>query len=414
MQDARSTLFTILPNAAKGANDRIRVGIMGVNGRGWAHANSLHACPDAEIAALCDPDAQRLEGRAAEAEQMTGSRPALYPDIRDMLATDTLDAVTIAAPNHWHAPAALMALQAGKHVYVEKPLCHTLEEGVNLVHAAKASGLVVQHGTQRRSDPHWQAVVQEARHGIIGDIYMVRCICFQTRPAVEYPISEAPPPYLNWNLWQGPAEEQAFSRNFVHYNWHWFWRYGNGEVGNNLVHFTDIAHWILGRGFPAEVYGEGGRFGVNDAAETPNAQIQMYQYPDKTMVVNEVRNRFSNAEAGERVNLFLYGSEGYMAGGKFYDKKGQELLRFAPPPPTDATAAHMNAFIQAVRKQKPKEVAATPEDGLVAAGLCHLGNISYRLGRKLDFDAAAMHFTDPDANALLHSVYRPEFDPGKR
>jgi predicted dehydrogenase len=401
-----------LGRVAWGANERVRVAIMGLNGRGWDHVTALHRIPGAEVAALCEPDTQRLEARAAETESLIGVRPRTTADIRELLADPSIDAVVIAAPNHWHAPAALWALEAGKHVYIEKPICHTMEEGYRLVQAAKQRGRVVQHGTQRRSEKHWQAIVREARKGIIGDIYMARCICFQPRPAVNFPREEAIPPFLDWELWQGPATDRAFSRNYVHYNWHWFWHYGNGETGNNIVHFADIAHWVMGKGLPVEVFSEGGRFGyAEDVAETPNVQVMTNRFADGTLLVNEVRNRPSNTEAGVDVGILLYGSEGHMANSRFYNKSGRIISSFRPPNTADATELHVQDFIRAIRENRPDSVAGTAEDGFVAAGLCHLGNISYRLGRKLDFDPALGRFRNaPDADALLTREYRAGFE----
>ena len=401
-------------NPVRGANDRVRLATLGVRSRGWGHVTTLLGLEDAEVVALCDPDTKVLKERAAELTSKTGTPPRAYEDIRDLLSDDGIDAVTIATPNHWHVLAAIWAVQAGKDVYLEKPMSHTLWEGRQLVAAAKKYGRVIQHGTQRRSEPVWQRLVERARSGIIGDIYMARYLCFRQRDPVNYPKAEAPPEELRWDLWQGPAPEKPFSRNYVHYNWHWFWHYGNGETGNNIVHGTDLVNWVSDKGLPVRVYSTGGRFGYEDACETPNTQVINHTFADGTLLVTEVRNRFSNAEAGAKEGLLLYGSEGYMAGGTFFDKDDKKIPDEHVPEKVDATRVHLENFIAAVKKGDPAAVAATVEQGHIAAALCHLGNISYRVGRSLRFDPQTERFEgDEEANALLTRAYREGFEvPG--
>lgn len=403
--------LTILPSAARGANEKIRCAVIGVNSRGKAHIQGILGAANAELVALCDVDSAVLEAQAKEAETKTGKTLKRFRDMRDVFADPEIDAVTLAVPNHWHVLGAIWGLQAGKHVYVEKPMCHTYWEGLQLVAAEKQYGKVLMHGTQRRSEPLWQRMVQRAHAGAIGDIYMARCVCFNRRDAIPAQPDAAPPETLDWNLWQGPAAEQSYNPNYVPYNWHWYWRYGNGEVGNNLVHFTDIANWTLNKGLPVKVHSEGGRFGYHDAAETPNTQVATATYADGTMLVNEVRGRFSPPEQGTQVGLFLYGSEGWMAEGKFFDTTGKEIPDPEPFDRVNPTDVHLNNFIEAIHGADPTRVTSTAQQGLEAAAVCHLGDISYRLGRTVHFDAANhLIESDDEANGMLTKPYRSGFE----
>ena len=399
---------TLVRGNVFGANERVRVASVGINGRGWAHARAAAAREDAEVVALCDVDEHVLNNRAAELKELTGKQPKAYRDVRDLLADDGVDAVTLGTPNHWHVLGAIWAMQAGKHVYVEKPISHTVWEGRQLVAAAEKYGRVVQHGTQRRSDPVSQRMVERARSGIIGDIYMARCTIFRPREAFKHPMAETPPEWLAWELWQGPATDKPFSRNYVHYDWHWFWHFGNGEVGNNGPHGTDLVNWVIDKGLPVKTHSAGGVFGYKeDARETPNTQVVVHTFADGTMLVLDVRNRFTNSEAG----LALYGTEGYMADGRFYDTDGKEIPDEHPPGKVDPNEAHMRNFIQAVKAGDPNAVTATAEQGHVAAALCHLGNIAYRTGRSLQFDPKSEQIAgDGEANALLTRTYRDGFE----
>ena len=230
------------------ANDRVRAAVIGMGGRGRDHMRLLLKQENVEIAAFCDPDQNRLDEKCAEFEKLTGRRPRLEQDLRRILDDRDVDVVTIATCNHWHALAAIWAMQAGKHVYVEKPLCHDGFQGQQMVAAARKYGRVAQGGTQRRSSRNVRHAVQALREGVIGDVYMARCIHYQRRDSLGFKNPEDPPKALNWDLWLGPAPVQPFHRNLVHYNWHWFWDFGNGELGNNGVHYIDIARWGLEQG----------------------------------------------------------------------------------------------------------------------------------------------------------------------
>ncbi len=401
---------TLTKGRVYGANERIRVGIVGMRSRGNFHMNRLAKTEQVEVAAICDVDGVVLKARADEFEKNYEKRPKTYSDIREMLADDSIDAIFVATPNHWHTLAAVWACEAGKDVYVEKPVSQTVWEGRQLVAAGKKTGRIIQVGTQRRSNPRWQRVVERLRAGVIGDIYMSRIIIFNPRGSIGIEPDQAPPAHLNWPLWQGPAPEKPFSKNYVHYNWHWFWHYGSGEFGNNGVHYADIVNWAIDKGLPTRVHSIGGRFGYKDRAETPNTQVSTFTYADGTMFECDIRGLYSNKEGGAGMANLFYGSEGHVVDGRFYDNAGKEIPDENPPKGGDDVALHVQNFFDAVRSRDAESIHAKPIDGHIAAAHCHLGNISYRLGRDLEFVPEQEQFKkDKEADALLTRTYREGF-----
>ncbi|HOZ45370.1 MAG TPA: Gfo/Idh/MocA family oxidoreductase [Candidatus Hydrogenedentes bacterium] len=397
-----------------GANDRVRVGVVGIHGRGGSHIQGFSRLPGSEVVALCDCDKNVLAGCAKDLEDQTKQKPKTFVDMRDLFADNAIDAVSFATPNHWHALGAVWACQAGKDVYVEKPLSHEVWEGRQLAAAAKKCNRVVQHGTQRRSEPDWVRAMQRMKEGVIGEVYMARALCYKRRDSIGFQETSEPPAHLDWNLWQGPAQERAYCANFVHYNWHWFWDYGNGDLGNQGVHQMDVAVWGLGKGFPTRVASMGGRYGYEDQGETANTQVCNYLYDDGKLLVFEVRGRYTNDEKGVMVGNLFYGSDGYMAEAKFYDKEGKEIPdeKGVNAAELGVTGDHFFSFIQAVNSRKEEDIHGTALEGHISAGHCHLGNISYRLGRELRFDATAERFVGEgadDANKMLTREYREPF-----
>src|SRR3984893_8698163 len=240
-------------------NDRVRVAICGLRGRGVSHIDAYAALKNAEIVALCDIDGEVLRKRLAEVEKL-GARPKTYTDIRKLLEDKSIDAVSIATPNHWHSLMAIWACQAGKDVYVEKPCSHNAFEGRQLVRAVKKYNRICQHGSQSRSNPGMLEAIKHLHEGVLGDVYMARAICYKWRPSIGRATEEPVPSGVNYDLWTGPAPLKPFTRNRFHYNWHWIWDTGNGEVGNQAIHEIDIARWGLGVGFPVSVSAMGGHF----------------------------------------------------------------------------------------------------------------------------------------------------------
>ena len=253
-----------------GANDHVRVAICGVRGRGNDHIRGFARVPGTEIAALCDVDENVLNHRLGDIEKLSLPKPKSYVDVRKLLEDKDIDAISIAAPNHWHALMAIWACQAGKDVYVEKPCSHNTFEGRQLVRAVKKYNRICQHGSQSRSNPGMLEAIHHLSDGTIGDVYMARALCYKWRPTIGHATEEPVPAGVNYDLWTGPAPLKPFTRNRFHYNWHWIWDTGNGEVGNQAIHEIDIARWGLGVGFPVCVSAMGGHFMFQDDQETPN------------------------------------------------------------------------------------------------------------------------------------------------
>ncbi len=406
---------TLARGQVYGANDRIRVGVVGMRGRGDFLMRTLSRVDGVEVAAICDVDADVLEERAAAFQQNMDRPVKTYRDQRDLLDDDEIDAVFISTPNHWHALGAVWACQAGKDVFVEKPASYSVWEGRQLIAAAEQTGRIVQVGTQRRSEPQWQRTVERLRAGVIGDIYAARVIHFSTRPPVPFHPDEDPPETLDWTLWQGPATERPFSRKYVHYDWHWFWHYGNGEFGNNGVHYTDITNWVLGKGLPVHIASHGGRYGYEDSAETPNVQVTSATFADGTLFTCEIRGRYTNREGGIGGGNLFYGSNGYSVGTTCYDSNGEVIPDEDPPEDGNMMLLHIDNFFEAVRTRNQDIIRAKPVDGHISAAFCHLGNIAYRLGRDVTFDPETETFgDDTEANALLgRDAYREGFEMPK-
>ncbi|MGI6460944.1 MAG: Gfo/Idh/MocA family protein [Candidatus Hydrogenedentales bacterium] len=403
---------TMSKGTVLGANDRVRIGVAGLNSRGGDHLRGFSNTEGSEVVAICDVDSRVLEGRAKWLEDNTGKRPKTFVDIRDMIADPEIDAVSYATPNHWHALGSVWACQAGKHVFVEKPVSHNYNEGVALIEAANAANVVVQHGTQSRSDHKWIRAMERIHSGVIGEVYMARALCYKNRDSIGFKPDEAPPEWLDWTLWQGPAPEQPFNGNYVHYNWHWFWAYGNGDIGNQGVHQMDIAAWGMNKGLPNKVFSMGGRYAYEDQGETPNTQVATLKYPDGTMTVFEVRGRATNAEGDQKVGNLFYGSGGYAVGTTLYDTEGKEIPDEAvEAKPEWGTGDHYRNFITAIRNRDVNHVHGNALQGHTGCAHIHLSNIAYRVKASLDFDPASQRFLGNDeANTLLTRVYREGFE----
>jgi len=320
--------------------------------------------------------------------------------------------VTIATPNHWHSLATIWACQAGKDVYVEKPGSHNIYEGRKMVEAAHKYNRIVQHGVQLRSSEAIREAVGMLHSGVIGNVYMARGLVFRWRPSIGHKGVEPVPAALNYDLWTGPAQMEPFSRRIVHYNWHWTWNYGNGDVGNQGIHETDLCMWGLGvDSFPRKISSMGGKFLFDDDKQTPEVLSSTYLYPDQKKIIEfEVRPWCTNLEGGAGVGNIFYGSQGYMV-IKGYDTYEVYLgEKREKGPSRTAGGDHFANWIKAVRSRNPADQNAPVETAHLASGLAHLGNISYRLGRQLEFDPAKECFvSDTQADAMLKRDYRAPF-----
>jgi len=405
-------------------NDAIRVAVVGLRGQGNGHIRAYQRMPNVEIAALVDIDESILDRRLAEVEKATGKKPARYVDIRQMLEDKTIDCVSIATPNHHHTLQAIWSLQAGKHVYVEKPCSHNVFESRQIVAAARKYGKLVQHGVQAHSSPALQEAKKMLEEGVIGDVYMTRGLCFKWRDTIGRAPVEPVPAGVHYDLWLGPAPKREFTRNRFHYNWHWFWDYGNGDFGNQGIHEVDICRWLLGVKLPTRVSAMGGHFMFDDDQETPNVLVATYEFDvggKKKFMTFEVRHWITNHEAGigERpggdgggntVGNIFYGSKGYMAIDG-YDTYKVFLGRKAEPGPEKrAGGSHHANFIEAVRAGKPEMLNGPIDEGAISCTLMHLANISYRVGRSLKVDPESGDIIgDAEASALMTRNYRAPF-----
>lgn len=404
----------VLPQSARGANERLRIAVLGVNGRGTAHIGGFMALENdqnVEVAVLCDPDLEVAGKRQAEFEKKYGRKPEVVQDLRKVFEDKTIDAVSIATPNHWHSLAAIWAMQAGKDVYVEKPGSHTLWEGRKMVEAAAKYNRIVQHGVQLRSSTAIQEAIQHLRNGLIGDVYMARGLVYRWRPSIGKKSPEPAPSTLNYDLWTGPAKLRPFTRNIVHYNWHWTWEYGNGDVGNQGIHETDLCLWGLGVGLPERITAMGGKYLWDDDKETPETLTTLFQYPkEKKQIQFEVRPWCTNLEDGAGVGNLFYGSKGYMV-IKGYDTYETYLgEKREPGPKGKAGGDHFRNFLEAVRSRKKEHLNGPVETAHTASGLAHLGNIAYRLDRVLHFDPVKERFVgDKEADTMLKRQYRAPY-----
>lgn len=369
-----------------GANERLRVAIAGLNGRGGAHVSAFLASPGVEIAYLIDPDTRTFAKHVGRIEKQQGRPPICVQDVRKALDDKTLDIVSIATPNHWHSLMSIWACQAGKDVYVEKPLSHNVKEGRILVEIARKYKRIVQHGTQSRSSRSWAELRALVESGKLGRLLVSRGLCYKRRPSIGFKDPSPPPKELDFNLWLGPAPEQPHHGNLVHYNWHWFWDFGNGDIGNQGVHQMDIARWMIpGATLPMAVFSLGGRFGYKDQGQTPNTQIAVFDYgPNKPLLIFEVRGLLTPPFYNQSVGNILHFEAGIVAGNKFYpaDSKTEAPLPKVDVPPRAPGDIFAN-FLACVRSRKVEDLHADVLEGHYSSALCHLANVSYRLGSEM-------------------------------
>lgn len=399
-------------NSVLGANDRIRAAVLGVNGRGQSHMYGLAPIKNVEVATFVDPDLEIARKRAGEFEEKHGYRPNVVQDMREVFDDDNIDVVTIATPNHWHTLASIWACQAGKDVYVEKPATHTFNEGLSLIAAARKYDRIVQHGVQLRSSEAIREAVQKMRDGAIGDVYMGRATIFKWRPPLEPAPDEAPPATLDYDLWVGPGKWRPYSKKHVHYNWHWTWDFGNGEIGNQGIHELDMLQWGLDVTLPDEIVSSGGRYLWEDHRETPEMLTTLMQFkPERKMAEVAVRFWHSNHETRSANGNIFYGSEGHLVVSGYtrwdlYRGRKPELVESG-----EAPTRHYENFIKAVRSRKTEDQNGPVESAHHSAALAHLGNIAFNRGKKLNFKREKNRFRgDNEANQMLSKTYRTGFE----
>lgn len=370
-----------------GANDDIRYAVVGFNGRGKDHLKEMSQVKGTRLVALCDVD-QNVLNREKAACDKRGEQVQGYTDIRRLLEDKDVDVITIATPNHWHSLAAIWGVQAGKDVYVEKPVSHNVWEGRQLVNAARKYNAIVQTGTQCRSNPGMREAIDWIHAGNLGKIRVVYGLCYKRRPSIGKVDGPQPiPPGIDYDIWCGPSPRTPLMRKHLHYDWHWVWPTGNGDLGNQGIHQMDIARWVLGQDrLSPRILSIGGRLGYSDDGTTPNTLIVLHDYPEAPLLfeVRGLPTREGSSEMdkyhGASIGVVVDCEGGRMvipsyAGGTAFDKNGAEIKTFK------GGASHFANFISAVRSRKPAELNADILEGHLSSALCHTGNISYRLGR---------------------------------
>ena len=391
------------------AGNRVRVAVAGIRGRGQSHALELAGIKDVEVAAIADVDSRLLPALGKKLEERSGKKPAMGQDFRAFLDDKTIDAVSIATPDHWHVPIAIAACRAGKDVYVEKPCSHNIREGRLLVEAARKYGRVVQHGTQSRSGASFHKALDFLRSGKLGKIRVAKVINSQRRDDIGRAQDGEAPEGVDYNLWLGPAPLRPFNKNRFHYNWHWFWDYGTGDLGNDGAHAMDYARWFLGVEDPIAVSASGGKLYFQDDQETPDTQTVTFEFPACHLIF-EMRIWTPYQEHGIENGAVLYGDDGYMEisprGWRAVSKDGKEEAKEQGGVRSEL---HFENFIECVRSRaKPR---AEILEGHLSSRLCHMGNIAVRVGRRLLFDAKTETFKgDAEANRLLTREYRKGFE----
>jgi predicted dehydrogenase len=381
-----------------GANDRVRIAVAGLHGRGRSHMSGWLGQDNVEIAYLIDPDLQVLGGAMKNLQSRTEGKFTTQGvrDVRKALEDKNLDAISVATPNHWHSLITIWAAQAGKNVYVEKPMSHDCEEGRVVVEAQKKYGVVIQHGTQSRSSSSIAGLHEAIKAGKWGPLKISYGYCCKPRGSIGFKDVSSPPAGLDWNLWRGPANIEDYHGNFVHYNWHWFWPTGNGDMNNQGTHQLDIARWALDddQTHPVRVMGMGGRFQWDDQGETPNTMFAIAEYPNGQQVFFNVRNVNYKGYERQVENEYYFEDGGKIIRGMYYPKGSDKGVKVSVPAGDVTPGGNWGAFIAAVRAGDPEMANGTASQAHYSCVLGHLMNNSYRLGRKVPFNAKAGGFAD--------------------
>jgi len=406
-----------------GANDRLNFAVIGLNGRGYAHLASLKANKDAaRISHVCDVDKNILSKFAEAAQRETGESALLQTDFREVLEAKSVDAITIATPDHWHAPMAIAALRAGKHVYVEKPCGHNPAEGEMLVEAQRKYGKLVQMGTQQRSSPHTIEITNKIHAGLIGRPYLAKAWYCNTRKSIGTGKEVSVPPQLNWDLWQGPAPRRPYKDNLHPYNWHWFEIYGTGETLNNGTHEVDVCRWALQVDYPKSITSAGGRFQFKDDWQFYDTLDTSFEYEDrliswegKSCQGMKVYGRDRGAAIMGTTGTVLVDRDGY----EIYDLKGNKTGEFRTGGSTSSTDllgrdsmtdAHFANFIGAIRTGE--NLHAPVADGNVSVTMLQLSNIAWKTRRSLRLNTKNGQIqNDPEAMTFWSREYEKGWEP---
>jgi predicted dehydrogenase len=422
-----ATGITILNFPVFGKNapsNKVVVAVMGVNGRGAYLAKSFAGLPNVEVAYLCDVEEKAIQN-GMEAMKDVKKKPVVVKDIRELVTRKDFDALLIASPDHWHAPASILGVTNGKHVFVEKPCSHNPYEGELLLQAHHKYGKLIQMGNQRRSFPTLIEAVKQVRNGIIGNPYLGKGWYANNRKSIGYGKRILVPPSLDFNLWQGPAPRKQYTDNIVHYNWHWFWNWGTGESCNNGTHEIDCCRWFLGVDYPTKVTSAGGRYAFKDDWQTPDTQVACFEFGKEKSITWESRSCNNFPVEGSGRGFVIYGDKGTLVnngGGeyKIFDEKNKlvkEVKSEVESDPNNPVSAsgnldlyHFSNFIEAIRGNA--KLTAPVDEGHKSVLLCHLANIAQRTGRTLNCDPTNGHIiNDMEARMLWGRTYETGWEP---
>jgi predicted dehydrogenase len=408
-----------------GANEKIMVACMGVNSRGLAVGTNFAAQKNSEVLHVCDVDSKAADKCIAEVEKIQHKRPIATPDFRRALEDKNLDVLIVTAPDHWHAPAAILACAAGKHVYLEKPCSHNPNEGELVVKAAAKYNRILQMGNQRRSWPNVVAAIGEVHAGVIGRPYFAKTWYTNNRPSIGKGKVVEVPSWLNYELWQGPAPRMPYKDNLIHYNWHWFWNWGTGESLNNGTHMVDLARWGLGVDYPIRVSSAGGRYRYQDDWQTPDTQVINLEFDNNSAITWEGRSCNGRSVEGSSVGVMFYGETGSLlieSGNsyKIYDLKNNLVkevknnfavdARNTSDPAQELDALHIQNFFDGIKKAA--KVNSDISGGHKSTLLVQLGNIALRSGHTLNIDPKNGHIlNDAEAMKYWSRQYQPGWEP---
>lgn len=407
-------LGTKASGTVNGANERFRVAVAGVKGRGGSHIGGFGGLKNVEIAYIVDPDQNVLDSRMKKMEKDAGGKftTKAATDIRKVLEDPTVDAISIATPNHWHSLMTVWGAQAGKHVYVEKPMSHDVVEGRVAVEAQKKYGVVIQHGTQRRSSADIAGLHEAIQAGEFGKLKVSYGYCCKPRGSIGFEKVSPPPEHLDWDLWKGPAVIDQYHANYVHYDWHWFWKTGNGDLNNQGTHQLDVARWAIDRDqtHPIRVMALGGRFQWKDQGETPNTMFGLAEYPNGQYCFFNVRNVNYDGYNRQVENEYYFEDGGKIIRGEYFAKGSDKGEKVSVEKGQVTPGGNWQSFITACREGKPEMANGDVYEAHYGCVLGHLMNNSYRLGQKVPFNAKAGRFGDnQDAHEHfmnLHEIKR--------
>jgi predicted dehydrogenase len=391
-----------------GANDRFRMAVCGVNGRGKSHISGFSGQDNVELVYLVDPDSDVLNKRISTLKEKGGLSAGVkgIPDVRTALDDKDIDAISCATPNHWHSQMVIWAAQANKHIYVEKPASHDIHEGRVALAATEKYGIVVQHGTQRRSEKGWARQVSDIRSGKYGKMVVSHGLACKPRTGIGFQPNSNPPSNLDWNLWRGPAKMEHHHANLVHYNWHWFWGTGNGELNNQGTHQLDVAYWALDaeveNTHPVRVMAIGGRFNWEDQGETPNTMFALAEFANGQYVFFNVRNVNHEGYVKEVTNRFYFEDGGRLRDGEYQSHNGSQPRNVEITDVAQTPGGNFGSFITACRANDPSMANGNMRDAHYSCTLGHLMNTSYRLGKKVPFNEKAGKFGD---NVLAYEEF---------